>query len=131
MDCKLQFYSYAMRSYLYEKITVSENQTYYEISDAILQRIKEKGERNLYLFMIIGQRNASSNFDLQGLLQLGNIMEVIDERTLSINLKELYEENEDNIIGQYIQLVQQWDASDEIKKKAMNYGLEALIRSKE
>mgnify|MGYP006912821566 CR=1 FL=1 len=42
----------------------------------------------------------------------------------------LYEENQNNIIGMYIRQISEMDISDELKAKALGYGMKALLETR-
>ena len=63
-------------------------------------------------------------------MQLGNVIEVVDQTVPDYDFNELYEENKNNLIGMYIDHICNSGEEDEIIRKALYYGIEALLNTK-
>ena len=71
------------------------------------------------------------HFDKDVLYPLGKSLEVRDESIPDYNFDALCRENADNMIGMFIKQIRESDMQDEINKKALYYGIEALLGARE
>ncbi|BBF44498.1 exonuclease SbcD [Lachnospiraceae bacterium KM106-2] len=126
---KLQFVDAASRRYIPLELVIDSKMNYYEIFDLLKERIRQNGNRNIYLVKLKGKRAIDSKVDTNRLMQAGNIIELIDQTEPDYDYDEIYHENKNNIIGLYLEEAKNAELKDTVKKKAINYGLEALLLS--
>lgn len=62
------------------------------------------------------------------LMRLGRVLAVHDHSVPDYDFQRIYDENKDNIIGMYIQHISEMEISDDLKAKALCYGMKAFIR---
>ncbi|NLK04482.1 MAG: DNA repair exonuclease, partial [Clostridiales bacterium] len=70
-------------------------------------------------------------FDKEPLYSLGNIRELVDESVPDYDFDKLYKENSDNILGMFIEKIRESSKDDDVARKALYYGIEALLGAKE
>ncbi|NLL72191.1 MAG: DNA repair exonuclease [Clostridiales bacterium] len=131
ISSSISFVPSSIREYKRLIITIDQDTTQGALEDIIKVNIKEQGEKNIYRIAIEGYRDEKIHFDRESLLSLGNIIEVIDNSHPDYDFDGLYKENRDNMIGMFIKSIRESDQQDEISKKALYYGIEALLGSRE
>jgi DNA repair exonuclease SbcCD nuclease subunit len=129
---QIQFTPHSVREYVKVELQVDPGFTNGGLMDIVKDKIKEYGERNIFIFRITGFRDEDISFHKEDISSLGNVIEVIDETVPDYDFEALYRENQDNIIGMYIKRIQEQSQKDNevISKKALYYGLEALLGAK-
>jgi hypothetical protein len=55
----------------------------------------------------------------------------VDESVPDYDFEALYKENADNMIGMFIKRIKESDKNDQVVRKALYYGIEALLGAKE
>lgn len=137
-NCK--FIPFSSRRYHQLDVTVTPEMTNGAIGDFCEARIQEMGEENIYRIRLSGRRSPDFVPDKEMLFSLGIITEVLDDTMPDFDFERLAQENSDNILGMFIRRIldggKEGDAAGgmaegletrEIKEKALNYGLEALL----
>ncbi len=120
----------AAREYKREALIINPETTNAALLDQAKERIAALGEQHIYSFRIQGNRDEDIHFDKEAIKGLGNVLDVEDQSVPDYDFDALYNENSDNIIGLFIQRIRETAKQDEIAKKALYYGLEALLGSK-
>lgn len=123
----LEFVRLSQRIYIQQEIICDKDTTNGQVMDNMAAFIREHGENNLYRFLLGGVKEEYIEFDTESMMDLGNVVEVIDHVVLDYDFDVLYRENSDNIIGLYINKIRQNEAQTEVSKKALYYGIEALL----
>lgn len=137
---QLEFIPAALRCYQQIEVKVTPDMTNGAISDYCEQKIRETGEENMYRIHLSGRRSSELVLDKEMFFSLGIVTEVQDDTLPDFDFERLEQENRDNILGMFIRCIRSCDASDgsqstssdsenEIREKALNYGLEALLRA--
>jgi hypothetical protein len=93
--------------------------------------IRSNGKQHIYQFSIEGIRDEAIHFDKDAVKTLGNILEVVDQSVPDYDFDALYHENSDNMIGLFIQRIRENAEKDEVAKKALYYGIEALLGARD
>lgn len=120
------------RSYLEKVLKITPTMTNAEIQDVIKNTIQESGTENFYIIKLKGYRDPETEIDCDRLYELGYIVEVDDQTEPDYDFDMLYEVNKDNMIGMFIgELLPEAKAGKEMEKKALYYGLRALLAAKE
>ena len=128
---RISFVANSRRQYKRLRLTVDQETTNGELQDQARELIRTHGVQHLYQFVIQGFRDASISFEKEAISKLGNVTEVIDQSVPDYNFDELYSENADNIIGLFIQAIRTKAGEDDITKKALYYGIEALLGARD
>lgn len=119
------------REYVKLEIPVQPDMTSGALTDLIKDKIRENGPQHIYLITLTGIRDADIRFEREDFVSLGNIIEFTDLTVPDYDFEALYRENQDNIIGLYIKRIKEIQASEEVKIKALYYGMEALLKAKD
>lgn len=101
--------------------TADKDTSTQEIYHWLKEQISLLGEENIYLLTIDGFHDQAAKFDTALLSKAGQIAEIIDCSEPDFDIDALRREHRFDIIGAYINALQ----SD---KKALHYGLQALLR---
>jgi DNA repair exonuclease SbcCD nuclease subunit len=128
---KITFIPSSARQYKREKLLVDQNTTNGSLLDQAKERLLRNGSQHIYQFNIQGIRDDAIRFDRGAVKALGNILEVIDESVPDYDFDELCRENADNLIGLFIQKIRESTEQDEVAKKALYYGMEALLGARD
>lgn len=117
----------------YKKITLmaDPSTTNGALRDQAQEAMKDHGEQNIYLFEIQGVREEGIHFDKEAVKAMGNVLEVVDKSVPDYDFDAIYRENTDNMIGLFIQKIRENAGQDEVAKKALYYGLEALLGARD
>ncbi len=130
----LNFIPHSVREYIKVELAVDPGFTNGGLIDMTKDKIKEYGDQNIFIFQITGFRDVDISFEKEDIYNLGNVIEVMDDTVPDYDFETLYRENQDNIIGLYIKGIQEHCQKDNdqeiIGKKALYYGLEALLGAK-
>lgn len=125
-----EFVPFSKRIYQQLEIVIKPDMTNGAIYDSIREKIQEAGEDNIYRIQLVGYRDIDLSVSIDEIKELGNIIEVINDTVPDFDFVTLSEENKDNIIGLYIDKIHESNTANDIKLKALYYGLEALLHCK-
>ncbi len=123
----IRFIPSSIREYQRKNLTVNQETTNGSLLDQAQEIIRANGIQHIYSFCIQGVRDETIHFDKEALKSLGNILEVDDQSVPDYDFDALYRENSNNIIGMFIQKIRENSTQDEVAKKALYYGIEALL----
>lgn len=127
----IRFIPGSLRQYLRLILSVDSATTNGSLADQVAKLIKTHGEQHIYQFQIQGVRDEKLHFDLDLIKGLGNILEVTDISVPDYDFDALYRENSDNMIGLFIQRIRENTHQDEVARKALYYGIEALLGARD
>lgn len=130
-DISIHFIPASCREYKRIELEVNTEDTNGSLLDKAREAIISNGERHIYSFYIKGFRDENIKFDTEALKKPGNVCEVIDESLPDYDFDALYRENSDNLIGLYIERIRQKAEQDVLAKKALYYGIEALLGARD
>ena len=128
---EIKFVSCCHREYKTVVIDINQDTTNNALADAVKGEIRRQGAQHIYQVIIRGFRDENIHFNKEAIYPLGNILEVTDESVPDYDFDALLRENADNIIGMFIKRINESAGRDEINKKALYYGIEALLGAKE
>ncbi|HHV09523.1 MAG TPA: DNA repair exonuclease [Clostridiales bacterium] len=126
----IRFIPSSAREYKRIELNVTQDTTNGSLLDQAREAIRTLGEQHIYSFRIQGLRDELAHFDKEALKSLGNVLEVEDGSVPDYDFEALYRENEGNLIGLFIKKIMETAQQDEIAKKALYYGIEALLGSR-
>lgn len=127
----VRFVPSALREYKKLLVAVDIETTNGSLKDQLNHLMDLGGREHIYQFILQGLRDESIHFDLNEIMTLGNVVEVTDETMPDYDFDFIYRQNKDNIIGLFIQRIQEGGALDDMRKKALYYGMEALLGARE
>ncbi|MBQ9421654.1 MAG: metallophosphoesterase [Lachnospiraceae bacterium] len=128
---EIHFVPMASASYIPLLIGVTRNSTAEELGRMIAGEIRRRGEKNIYRLKLTGSRDPEQDFDLEELKKTYRIAEIIDETEPEYDFETLFKEHPQDMIGYYIgTIVNSGKEMSPTEKKAMYYGIDALLRTK-
>ena len=124
----LKFIPLAKLQYISLAVNVTTATTNTELAMKITQEIQNRGTENIFRFRIRGMRDPDISFDLEMLSTRFKIMDIIDESEPQYDFSALFAEHPSDMIGFFIQALQKPEMSP-VEKKALHYGINALLRT--
>lgn len=125
---RTKFVPSAVRSYIPITIKVDRETTQFSLEEQIKRQIRETGVHNLYQIIIRGLRDPDTVFQAQYIKELGNITEILDDTKPDYDLEKMSLQYGGSLIGAYIEHFM--ESEDPIEKKALYYGLHAMLEAK-
>lgn len=129
-ETKIEFVPFAERSYITLNAEVTPDMTMRQLAESVKGLLGQCGRQNMFQIVIEGFRNVDFELDDGMLMRLGRVLSVRDHSVPDFDFQHLYEENQNNIIGMYIRQISEMDISDELKAKALGYGMKALLETR-
>lgn len=124
----IAFRPMAAASYVPLLIRTSTETTGEELNTLVRREIEKRGPANIYRLKLTGTRDPETDFRLDSLKAEYRISSIIDETEPEYDFRELFRTHPQDMIGFYISRIaggrQEMSA---VEKKAMYYGLEALL----
>lgn len=124
-----RFKENSVRRYININIQVNDTMTNGHLHDLLKKRLEEQRKKDIFIIKLQGYRDPDIKLDLANIYNYGNVIEVVDGTVANYDFKQLYKENKDNIIGSYISRIEDYGEDEDIKTKALYYGIEALLRA--
>lgn len=124
---RTEFVPFACRSYQQLVMPLHEETTQISLEEAVKSQIFRRGGRNIYRIILQGMRSPDILLIPEKLKSLGNITEVVDESWPAYDLEDLYKRYSGTLIGDYIGYFLAKGRMDTVEKKALYYGLQALL----
>lgn len=126
----LEFVPLAEVQYISLVVNVTPSTTNGELMDRISETVQKRGAENIYRFRLRGMRDPDMVFDLKPLESRMRIAEVIDESEPQYDFSQLFADHPSDMIGFYIRALQKEEMSP-VEKKALFYGIDALIQTQD
>lgn len=124
----LEFVPLAQTQYIPLVVHVTPATTNGELTARITEEIQKRGTEHIYRFRIRGMRDPDIEFDLEPLTHRMQVIEVIDESEPQYDFSQLFADHPSDMIGFYIRALQKEEMSP-VEKKALYYGIDALLRT--
>jgi DNA repair exonuclease len=126
----IRFVPNSIREYKRCILAADCNTTNGSLQDQARDIMQANGTEHIYSFCIQGIRDEVMHFDKEAIKNLGNVLEIEDQSVPDYNFDLLYQENSDNMIGMFIKKIRENVKQDELARKALYYGMEALLDAK-
>lgn len=123
------FVPFARREYIHLVLRVNESMTGGSLKDYIRTTVEKRGIENIYKFILRGYRDADVEFDTEHMDVYGNILEIQDETRPAYDYQALYEENQENLIGRYIEGFGDCEEGS-LEHQALQEGVQALLENR-
>ena len=120
----------AKRSYETLHFPVERGMSQYETERLLGEALEKRGTGNMYRILLEGERDSEQSLNLERLYGLGRVVDVQDHTRLAYDYQALERKFAGTLIGEYIRAYQGREL-DEIEKKALDYGLQALLETRE
>ncbi len=128
---RIRFVPFAKRQYVEIAVEVNPSSTIRALQDYILQYIKKKGKQHIYCIRIKGLRDADMVLEADDFVSLGNIVEFVDETEPDYDFYEIRNRYAGTLVAAYIDSFMEMDDMTEVEKKALYYGVGALLKAGE
>lgn len=122
-----QFVVLEGRQYIHFTVAVDGHMPWGMIVDFVSEEIEKRGTQHIYKVILNGFIDPDIDVDMEQIYRLGYVIEVDDQTEPDYDFDALYAANKDNVIGMYIQRVRSLPAEESSKKKALYYGMKALL----
>ncbi|WP_167955659.1 metallophosphoesterase family protein [Anaerosporobacter faecicola] len=126
----IRFVPFSQRQYRLLTIEGNPTMTQLEWLDTIKECMRSQGLQHTYLIVLEGARDPEITLEEEEILSLGRIIEVSDQTVPDYDFEALQRENQDNIIGMFIDQVNGLDYEDDIINQALFLGVKALMKLK-
>lgn len=127
---RLEFVPLAQLQYIPLIVNVTPSTTNGELAARITDEIQKRGSDHIYRFRIRGMRDPDIVFELGHLENRMRIAEILDESEPQYDFAQLFADHPSDMIGFYIRALQKEEMST-VEKKALYYGIDALLRTKD
>ena len=129
-ETKIDFVPFASRSYITLNVPVAPEMTMRQLAEQVKALMGQNGRQNMFQIAISGFRDVDFELDERMLMRLGRVLAVHDHSVPDYDFQRIYDENKDNIIGMYIRHISEMEISDDLKAKALCYGMKAFYQTK-
>lgn len=128
---KIRFVPVACRSYLDADVLCDPSMTQLELEHKVKEEIDQRGRHNIYKIKLKGYRNPDMDFSTEALYGLGQVVEAEDSTLPYYDLEKLKRQQEGTLIGEYIRCFEGKlaDKNNQVERKALFYGLRALMET--
>lgn len=126
----LEFIPMCRSQYISLAVNVTPKTTNAELASRISQEIQKRGLQHIYRFFIRGMRDPDITFDLDVLESRFRIVQFQDDSEPRYDFAQLFAEHPSDMIGFYIRTLQK-DGMSPVEKKALYYGINALIKTQD
>lgn len=124
---KIRFVPFARRRYMEIAVPVTPSCTIRSIQDEIKEFIYKNGEQNIYSILLEGFRDADLILEEEAFLPLGNIVEVTDATEPDYDFERLRQRYAGTLVAAYIDSFLEKEEMTEVERKALYYGVGALL----
>lgn len=123
---QVHFYPVKKREYRHERIAVSAEMSELAIIEQVEQLLKESPTYQYFRITLEGYADPDITYDAQKIERLPRVVDVTFRLVLNYNYEKMLEENRENLLGNYIQTMNN-RPQDAVTKKALEYGVNALL----
>ena len=124
-----RFVPAAKREYHEVVIDCTQEDTTFSVLDCLEEEIERLGTEDMYRVVLEGKRDAGVRFDAAVLRGAGRVVDLKDNTSAAFDRELLCRRYQGQMIGRFIESFGQ-ESGDELEKKALEYGLEALLGSR-
>ncbi len=127
---RLRLVSAASRIYETLECPVDETMGQYEAEEYLREQICGNGSENMYHILLKGRKSPDWNPDRERFFSLGRVVDVRDCTRNDYDLDQLERKFSGTLIGEYIRAFRGRELT-EVEQKALDYGLAALLETRE
>ena len=128
-ETRIKWEPVASRSYINLGLEIKPEYTAGQIESAVRKQIDRMGTQNIYKVMLKGQKGHGVRPQFNEYPPEYMIYDVVDNTMFEYNAESLKKDNENNVLGRFIAELS--GRNDEISRKALEYGLEAIVATGE
>lgn len=126
-NIRAEFVPSAVCQYKVMEIEVNEDSTQYGLEKIVEENIRKEGMNDIYHLHLLGTRDREMEFNLLRLMKQGRVVKVRDMTHPYYDLEELSQTYDGSLTGEFIKRLKDLEG---VEKKALYYGLEALLDTK-
>lgn len=124
-----KFVPFASREYVHMEFPVNQTMTNLEVKELLRKEIQKRGLQHIYKVILTGFRSEYTVFNPEDMDPYENVLEVVDESRPAYRFDKLKEENQDNLLGSFIEALVDYP-KDSVEYMALYEGVEALLETK-
>lgn len=128
-ETRIKWEPAACRNYINIGLEVKPEYTAGQIENVISKQIDKMGRENIYKVILKGQKGRKVDTTFEKLTSEYMIYDIVDNTMFDYNKDSLMMDNEHNVLGRFISGLS--DKDDVVSRKALEYGLEAVIATGE
>lgn len=127
----LKFKAFNKRSFYVEEVQLDESMEQENIIEKILEISEESRKKDFYKIRLQGyiNKDIDMGYLLEDIRDKFYYLELEDNSLLDYDLDYLRLEFKDSIVGKFIEEMEKLDLEDPVNKKALYYGIEALLEN--
>lgn len=129
----VQFVPFNLRSYIDVSCVMEESMTNSQFMEEIRETLRDFGDHNMFRLYLSGYKQLNTELDFYSLHHEFYITEIINEILDDFDSNQLYEENKENLLGQFIKQMKhtqvQNNQMDDLHMKALQYGVKAMLQT--
>ena len=123
---RTEFVPWAAREYIDLNLLIEERDTDFSVEERIGRMIQESGAENIFRIHLEGFRDPDILFHTETYMNLGNIVEAVDNTQPAYDFEKLKNQHHEDVIGAYIEKLYRPDMN-ELQRKALYYGVSAML----
>ncbi len=128
-ETRIKWEPFNTRSYINIGLEVKPEYSGARITDALAKQMEKLGTENIYRIILQGHMANGLKPDFAALKYRYRISEITDNTLCEYDMDKLLLDNADNLLGKFISSFE--GTEDEIAKKALKYGVEAILATGE
>lgn len=128
-ETRIKWEALNCRSYVNLGFEIKPEYSGDKIIDVLNRQMQKMGEENIYKIILSGSMGSGVKPEYDVLRRRFHIYDIVDNALCEYSMDKLLEDNEDNLLGKFIQRFS--DEEDEMSKKALQYGVEAILQTGE
>ena len=125
----VRFAQGTQREFISLKVNADGKISYDEVAEEAARIMDQYGRQYIYRITITGKASPALYFESEKLSSLGNVVEVKDETSRDEAISKLMRSHHDDALGRFLAEMAP-DDDQEIRKKALSYGVDALLSVK-
>lgn len=124
--CSVTFCPIRYCEYVSMNLKVREETTGEALQDVLAEQIRKAPSHQLFRLVLTGSGNQDNSIDTEALEHMERVVQVMDRCRPDYDFRQLKQRYKEQIPGRYIETLEELP-QDEITRKALYYGVEALL----
>lgn len=124
----LKYYSLPTTKYITLVANVTQVSTCNDVKENLRAEMKRRGEKNIYTIKIRGTYSPDVTFNLDELKYDFRVDEIINLAEARYDYVQIFKDHPSDMVGFFVKEMNTEDKS-ELQKKALNYGVDALLKT--
>ncbi len=127
---KIRWKPISKRQYINMTIEISSDFSDQEIIEGVFKKMRKLGFDNIYTIVLKGIIERDMHLNFKKIKDRFNVYTIIDKTLSRHDENKIYDENQHNLIGKFIDNIKEsYEQDEEVRTKAVRYGIEALFTS--